>query len=79
MSTARDAFERMHPNRPDGALVNVKFGCQATRCICEVTIEARMTARQDGGRLYEYNVATSCPQCGHRLFQHKPLGDAPVT
>jgi len=52
---------------------NVRFSCQATRCECEIVIEARVIRRNDGTPLYEYDgVGSSCPKCGHRLFgQHR--------
>jgi len=52
---------------------NVHFSCQATRCDCEIVLEARVTRRSDGKPLYEYDgVGSTCPKCGHRLFgQHR--------
>ena len=34
---------------------NVRFSCQATRCECEIVIEARVIRRSDGTPLYEYD------------------------
>jgi hypothetical protein len=51
---------------------NVRFSCQATRCECEIVLEAHVTRRSDGKPLYEYDVGSTCPKCGHRLFaQHR--------
>jgi DNA-directed RNA polymerase subunit RPC12/RpoP len=62
----------------EGAPVNVRFSCQATRCNCEIVVQARMIDRQ-GSRLYEYSIGNECPRCGHRIFgQHRPTGETPI-
>ena len=68
--TCRD-FERTKAMKD--SVANVRFTCQTTRCDCEIVLKARVSRREDGKPMYEYdNVAASCPKCGHRLFgQHR--------
>lgn len=63
----------------EGKPVKVRFRCQATGCPCETVLAARVSAGEEGKKLYQYASGPNCPECGHKLFsKHRPAGELPT-